>query len=503
MFKDKIFETSKDTEIDLEIQEVYVQNQNVLIDVKRNFGEGELVRIKFTLSDGKNIETIIKDSELKESKKENFILSLTELIAEKVKSISVSPVFKSSKGNEEIGRTTDIYIEEIPSDSKDEEIIEECIPNCENLQCGLDPICGQSCGECEGTDSCINNACVSQDCIPQSDTITCGTSICGTEINNCELEVNCGSCQLGYNCENGSCQERIVIIREDYAGELYYQIDENYFKIKPTELLEKFYFIYEDNVDFLILLATKSTGHSSFRINQKVEGIGQNFGDIYPDITENLLSIINLNFYSIFKTYPDLQDSLLYGVLIHEIGHSWCCEIGGLGIDLPGHWTNNIDLLYGDTNYGDMMGYNHWVLNNGEKICVNINNVNRTFSDLTLYLMGLIPADEVNPINIYDFEQYPDNELYNIWGPPCFEDPTFTDTRIVTIEDIQSNNGIREPSYKNSQKEFNYAFIYVMPFGESIDEDFLNYINLYDNALPEAWKVVTKDKSIIKNFKDN
>lgn len=36
----------------------------------------------------------------------------------------------------------------------------ECIPDCTGLECGLDPVCGESCGTCFEGETCLNNRCV-------------------------------------------------------------------------------------------------------------------------------------------------------------------------------------------------------------------------------------------------------------------------------------------------------------------------------------------------------
>ncbi len=87
---------------------------------------------------------------------------------------------------------------------------EECIPDCDGIQCGIDPLCGVLCGECEGMYYCLNRTCVineslSNQCITNLDKTTCLGSVCGNKINNCGQEVNCGVCSLNQTCMSGIC----------------------------------------------------------------------------------------------------------------------------------------------------------------------------------------------------------------------------------------------------------------------------------------------------------
>lgn len=76
----------------------------------------------------------------------------------------------------------------------------ECTPDCSGRTCGLDPICGVSCGTCSSSETC--NADVGQCepvCVPDCSGRTCGLDpICG---------VSCGACGSGESCSDaGVCQ---------------------------------------------------------------------------------------------------------------------------------------------------------------------------------------------------------------------------------------------------------------------------------------------------------
>ena len=74
------------------------------------------------------------------------------------------------------------------------------VKDCTGRICGPDPICGESCGTCPGTDTCNEQGqCVSS-CTPSCAGRECGWDpICGT--------MNCGSCAAGESCNaQGQCE---------------------------------------------------------------------------------------------------------------------------------------------------------------------------------------------------------------------------------------------------------------------------------------------------------
>jgi len=195
--------------INLGIKNAYEQTGNISVDVERGSGGGELVKIKFILSDGKTSETITQESNLGEHESKVFSFHPTQIAPTQVASVSIAPVFKTTEGAESVGEIADTY--NIISGGVAPGVSETspiCTPNCPpEWQCGIDPICGQSCGNCPiAGSSCINHVCVPPGpCSPNSKEVTCGTWICGTKINNCGEEVLCGTCPSGQMCSSGSC----------------------------------------------------------------------------------------------------------------------------------------------------------------------------------------------------------------------------------------------------------------------------------------------------------
>lgn len=80
---------------------------------------------------------------------------------------------------------------------------EICVPDCTGLECGPDPVCGQSCGTCDDGYTCQSGECVEDACVPACGTAVCGMDpVCGT--------LSCGTCDDGYHCQSGQCLENVV-----------------------------------------------------------------------------------------------------------------------------------------------------------------------------------------------------------------------------------------------------------------------------------------------------
>lgn len=162
-------------------------------------------------------------------------------------------------------------------------------------------------------------------------------------------------------------------------------------------------------------------------------------------------------------------------VIDHELGHIWGMDIGkslGLvnnsniyhGISVMGHWYENTDiggqmgLFYEDKTFG-MGGFQY----NGNETWSYIDNVtmntNQPYSPLELYVMGLIPPEEVPPVHVLTAP--------NIYDKKTVRAQSY---KAITIEDImRAEGGPRQPSHEDSPKEFTLAYIVAqdIPFNEA------------------------------------
>lgn len=70
-----------------------------------------------------------------------------------------------------------------------------CAPDCADRECGLDPVCGVSCGVCDLMETCgADGVCA---CTPD-----CGDRVCGRDF---VCFASCGECGAGTVCDDGQC----------------------------------------------------------------------------------------------------------------------------------------------------------------------------------------------------------------------------------------------------------------------------------------------------------
>lgn len=199
--------------ISLDITNAYESNGNIVAIVKRNVGSGDVVGLKFLIYGGEESESYNVDYSIKELESKKFTIPVSQFNSKEVDEIAVAPFYLSS-GEKKLGNILDTYkitksYNEASSPEETEEPeggTTECTPDCTNLECGLDPICGHSCGVCSGETVCRNGVCVSESCVSESNEITCGGVECGTKVNNCGEIINCGNCPFGETCKNGICE---------------------------------------------------------------------------------------------------------------------------------------------------------------------------------------------------------------------------------------------------------------------------------------------------------
>lgn len=198
--------------ISLDITNAYEYNGNIIVNLKRNVGSGQIVGLTFVLSDEGESETYTSDIPIGELESKKYTIPVSQFNSTDIDEVSVAPRYESS-GEEKLGSILDTfeisesYTGSTPPDEENGEIIPltNCTANCTNLVCGPDPVCGVSCGNCENGFNCLNGMCVSSSCVPDSNETTCGASVCGTKLNNCGAFVDCGTCSFGQICSDGVC----------------------------------------------------------------------------------------------------------------------------------------------------------------------------------------------------------------------------------------------------------------------------------------------------------
>ena len=269
-----------------------------------------------------------------------------------------------------------------------------------------------------------------------------------------------------------------------------------------------------DNYDFIVAFTQFRTdkplaGSAMNIVSNSIEGIGvDHYDDREAYCSDNRLQAT--------PEFPWFIDSNLgkgagpngfdesYNFLLsmagHELSHRWiakvhaivngqelqlqddscdCHWIEGLHSPVPHPWKESVQ--------ASIMGGGNW-RDNG-------NGTFTRFADayfvpasghsyLDLYLMGLISADEVP-----DFFLIENLALLDADDP---HGPLYSGDRIdITIEDIIASAGPRSPSFSESQKDFNTAFVYVLEPGTKVDQEKLVRMAIIRDRFSDYWSFST------------
>jgi len=269
-----------------------------------------------------------------------------------------------------------------------------------------------------------------------------------------------------------------------------------------------------DNYDFMV-------GFSQFRTDKPLAGSGMGIfrnsisgiGLGVREPSSNLCSDSRLQAAPVYPWYIDsplgegaspdgLDDSYDFFLSMagHELAHRWIASVDaivdGQLIELQDNWCNChwIEGLHApaafpfkESQQASPMGGGYWRDNDNGTFTQFADSYfvpASGYSYLDLYLMGLIPADEVPDFFLIDNLSLMDSD-----AP---DGPLYSGNRIdITIEDIIASAGPRIPSFSESQKDFNTAFIYLTEPGTEADPDKINRLATIRDRFSEYWSHVT------------
>jgi len=167
-----------------------------------------------------------------------------------------------------------------------------------------------------------------------------------------------------------------------------------------------------------------------------------------------------------------LDEEHFLTIVSHELGHRWLahCDYedtpGSISSALRGvddtHWSYLLD-----SNASYMYGSDWQDNENGSFTATEIKT---RYSDLDLYLMGMLPGDEVDPVTLLtnpaiDADQYP--EL----GAIIDATPT-----LLTVDQVIAAEGPRIPSNEDSPHEFKIAVVYLATPGDQVTAEKLQFL---------------------------
>ncbi|MCP4655849.1 MAG: hypothetical protein GY856_10570 [bacterium] len=219
-----------------------------------------------------------------------------------------------------------------------------------------------------------------------------------------------------------------------------------------------------DTYDFIVVVTNFSFNAGGeveglyWEISNDVYGIGIDTFDLSADFgSSRLQGYVDVNNIDVGIRPDGTLDDHFLDVLSHELGHRWlarCSFVDGSGQvsdDLLGienaHWSY---LLDSDASY--MYG-SRWSEN--EDGTFTATGVMQHFSDLDLYLMGLLDAFEVAPFSLLINSQIPPDQ------PPSLGDVISADEITVTIDQVIAAEGPRIPAAGEARNELEVAFVFL------------------------------------------
>lgn len=228
--------------------------------------------------------------------------------------------------------------------------------------------------------------------------------------------------------------------------------------------LRRFYELMGDDYEIVarVNAATIFANRTFERLRNDVQGIGllpTDIGDYYGS-QATLQGIINFPIASFF----DLGSP----GLLHELGHRWInfSEVPALAQAAP-HWPIS-DLADGIMGFnipgsggvgGSLAG--PLVPAGGADLRIDCSlERDWAYRDLELYLMGLLPPEDVEPHVVFDRQAQP-LECGSVWSGS---------TTVVTIDDVIAAHGPRVPAFGDAPTAFRIGTV-VISFGRLLSAD--------------------------------
>lgn len=313
------------------------------------------------------------------------------------------------------------------------------------------------------------------------------------------------SCQTEscVNNNQGTVDDYDVEWLGDEGGISMYSLDGNYDRgnsIARRALLQKYYEDHADTADFVIVLTNFEfeTGDALAFYNSvqnDVEGVGSELYDYSSHFgsegnLEGIIDLADQDRYTLNPMAPN-YDTLLT-VLAHEVLHRWGARVsfkdssGSISTDLIGrdgsHWSFLMDTS-ASVEYG-----HKW--EETEPGLFTAVGAKRFYSPLDLYLMGLLPAEDVPDFFYIDSPDADPNDL------PALGTQV-TGTKVpVSVDQIIEAEGERIPSYENAQKRFDFSFILLTRPDDAIDSETFTGALLLKQNFSERFALLTRGKGI-------
>jgi MYXO-CTERM domain-containing protein len=252
--------------------------------------------------------------------------------------------------------------------------------------------------------------------------------------------------------------------------------------------VRELYEVFPDEFIFIYLFTSFRTGVGAFFYSPEANtdrGIGsQRFDQNGFSIRQGFVFMNHwLSFEESFAGAPQVViDAQARSVFNQEAGHRWASfvpvggEGGGAGPDImlgrdDGHWS-----YFMETGGSPMEG-NAWRDNGNGTFTTLTSFDNWHFSDLDLYLMGVLPGADVdtwfvitNPDTNGQTDVFGQN--INRSSPPQIVQPvTISGTRVdISIEDLQAVHGLRDPPAGTAPNQWRVVFLMLAGQNSALNE---------------------------------
>lgn len=265
-----------------------------------------------------------------------------------------------------------------------------------------------------------------------------------------------------------------------------------------SDITKEIYNHFNDDFDLIIILATEiehPVGQpSGFYSTAKtlIQGIG---GSSTFDGTARFGSNGKLN----GVLFMPLVRYVSNGPFLHEIAHIWGNK-GFIPTTVGGHWgyASTGGQLGGFDTLTDLGNNTYKGTTRGRSFGGNANGGNGLpYSNTELYVMGLIPENELESIQV----------AINPVDTDTFGEFTADEIKTYTREELIEMNGKRVPSFEDSQKEFKTLTVILTPedsLEETDKDDIISRLQDFFKADEPRWSTynfwtATGERAIINN----
>lgn len=250
----------------------------------------------------------------------------------------------------------------------------------------------------------------------------------------------------------------------------------------------------------------------AFNVRNQILGIGQRIydqGAIYGS-PARLSSILTMG--NIIDSWPNDPQSHVVGlnsaisIVCHEQGHRWLSYIRfeegrEARDDLLGrsreHWSFLLDTRTNSTgSFSSLMEGNAW-RNNGVGIFTTVETAVNHFSDLDLYLMGLLEADDVDDVAYLDLDE--DLQALIRSRSPVTGFSMSAPQKKVSIDKIIRHEGPRIPDSSSSPTSFRVAFVLIVERGAQASQATIEKLDRYRREQERYFSLATRRRASLES----